>query len=161
MTSTRISTGRWLEAAFEAMKETATGALGYEDIELVGKREEPPDNASGAYIAMLSPTASLQLGIVASEKVCQTFAKALFALDPADDDLPSADVADALGEIANITAGVVKRIMVEQEGSFQLGLPIFIHGSITPSDEQDVAVADVKVGEHTAHVVVITPESTE
>ncbi len=136
----------WLNAAVSSAEELATVALGFDGSEFVGKRDNFPLNSKSALIALVSETVSIQLGVAATEESCQHLARALLAMEPDEDDLPEDDVADAVGEVANIVAGQVKTMMGEADTPIKLGLPLFITGKFDYPEDVEIALADVRVG---------------
>jgi len=69
--------------------------------------------------------------------------------------LPPADIADALGEIANMVAGGIKRRMAKHDSSIKLGLPFFLHGRIEPLAKQETAITEAMIGPVTAQLLLI------
>ena len=57
----------------------------------------------------------------------------------------AAEVADAVGEIVNMLAGSVKRRM-SGDRDLELGLPIFLHGYIQPTDKLTVVALPTRFG---------------
>ncbi len=161
MTQTEITTQNWLDAAIQSIEETATCALGCDGVKIIKTSNEFPSDLAGSFIGLMGSRVSIQLGITATNETCQLLAKALFGMDSDDEELPPADVADAVGEIANIMIGVVKGIMSEKESNMQIGLPIFFEGNITLTDKQEVAVAEIQLDSLNTHIVVITPSVGE
>jgi CheY-specific phosphatase CheX len=60
--------------------------------------------------------------------------------------LRDAEVADAIGEIVNMLGGGVKRRMSGHGAELVLGLPIFVHGYIQPSDRLTVTALPTRFG---------------
>jgi len=161
MTKTEITIKSWLDAAIQGIEETATCALGYDGVKIIKTSNEFPLDMAGAFISLMGSQVSMQLGITATNETCNLLAKALFGMESDDEELPQADVADAVGEIANIMIGVVKGLMSEKESNMQIGLPIFFEGNITLTEKQEVAVAEVQLDSLNTHIVVIAPNSGE
>ncbi len=62
-----------------------------------------------------------------SRSSCEVLTRSLFAME--DGEEPAmADMADALGEIANVAAGVLKASRAAAGQAVQLGLPLFMEG---------------------------------
>ncbi len=81
----------------------------------------------GSSIALTSETGGWQLAVMGSKSGCQILTRNLFAME--DDEEPEmADMADALGEIANVAAGVLKSSRAAAGQAVQLGLPLFMEG---------------------------------
>ncbi len=144
-----------MDAAIEATLELAVAALG-----LDGQSQGPnPDfrngQRPGAYIGLMAPGDSVQIGLVADPAGLQALAKAMLGMEPEDEDLPSADIADAIGELANIFAGGIKARMLPKLGSLTLGLPIFINGYIEPTEKLMIHATDLQLGPVTASLLVV------
>ncbi len=81
----------------------------------------------GSSIALTSETGGWQLAVMGSRRSCEMLTRNLFAME--DDENPAmADMADALGEIANVAAGVLKASRAAAGQAVQLGLPLFMEG---------------------------------
>jgi CheY-specific phosphatase CheX len=59
--------------------------------------------------------------------------------------LRDAEVADAVGEIVNMLGGGVKR-RLSGERELELGLPIFLHGYIQPTEKLSVIALPTRFG---------------
>jgi len=136
----------WMSAAISSAEELATVALGFDGATFIGKRDRMPTDVKSALVALVGDTASVQLGVAATETGCQMLARALLCMDPEEADLPEDDVADAVGEVINIVAGQVKRIIGGPDSSMKMGLPLFVHGRFESSEEVETAVADINIG---------------
>ena len=145
----------WLDAAVTSAEELATVALGFDGAELIGKRDDFPTELRSAIIALVSDTISVQLGIASTKEGCQHLARALLAMEPDEDDLPEDDVADAVGEVANIVAGQVKSMMGSADSPIKLGLPLFISGRFDHPDNVETALADIRVGSVPVTLIVL------
>jgi len=81
----------------------------------------------GSSIALTAEDGGWHLAVMANMAGCQELTRALFAMD--NDEQPELeDVADAMGEIGNIAAGVLKAARAEAGQKCQLGLPLFLKG---------------------------------
>ena len=154
MSPPAVPAERWLDALVASTLEAAGAALGCPDARLVETRRALPSGGAGAYMPLIADQ-SLQIALVASEAGCQALAKMLLGMAPTDEDLPSGDVADAVGEIVNVVAGGVKSRMAAAEPGIRLGLPIFIHGHIERTEHIDAVVADVLLGDQPAELLVL------
>lgn len=146
--------GDWLDAADRAFREIAETALGFETTEFLSRKNSMPRDLPGAYVPLFTDGSSLQVGIAGSLESCREIARALLCMEP-DEELTHGDMADALGEIANIAAGVLKGHMAAQYQSITLGLPIFFNGAIEPTDRLEFAVSDMKLGGFEVSAVVV------
>jgi CheY-specific phosphatase CheX len=67
------------------------------------------------------------LAVMADQKSCNALTRVLFAMEP-DEEPEREDLADGLGEIVNVAAGVLKAKRLEAGQKVQLGLPLFMEG---------------------------------
>ena len=88
---------------------------------------DPATAAYGSCIACTNPSGGWNLVFVGDEKSCQVLARALFAMEE-DEDVSEEDIADAMGEINNIAAGMLRAKRVEAGDEIQIGLPLFLAG---------------------------------
>jgi CheY-specific phosphatase CheX len=72
-----------------------------------------------------------------------------------EDDLSDTDVADAMGEVVNILAGMVKSRLSEICCDLNIGLPLFMDGQIEPSINQEAGAVELQLGEIDTQVVVV------
>jgi CheY-specific phosphatase CheX len=85
------------------------------------------DVEHGSSIALTSETGGWQLAVMGSRGSCEALTRNLFAMEA--DEMPAmADMADALGEIVNVAAGVLKASRAASGQKVQLGLPLFMEG---------------------------------
>lgn len=144
-----------MTAAVEATLEMAGPVLGCEARSLGANPFAARAERPGAYIGLTGPDESVQIGLVSRPEGLQALAKAMLGMFPDDEDLPPSDVADAVGEIANIFAGGVKCRMLPRYGSLTLGLPLFIHGYIEPTEKLSIQGVDLQIGDIEASLLVI------
>jgi chemotaxis protein CheY-P-specific phosphatase CheC len=154
MSTAGLSGDQWLNAALASAEELATSALGFEGIQVTGRRWRSTGHF-GAYIPLITEEESLHVGVVAGKDACRSLTRSLLGMEEDEDDPTDADIADAVGEIANITAGGIQRRMADYCPSSQLGLPIFIHGDIEPTSKMETAVARVQMGTITIEIVIL------
>lgn len=144
----------WLDAAEAVFAEIAETALGFETTERLSRKDKMPREYPGAYVPLLTDTVSLQVGIAGTLQNCQEIARALLCMEP-EEELSHADMADALGEIANIAAGALKGRMANRYQSMSLGLPIFFNGAIEPTEKLEFAVTEMHLGTIPVSAVVV------
>lgn len=109
----------------------------------------------GAYLGLVAREEPIQVGLVADAAGCQLLAKALLGMDAADEDLPVADVSDAMCEIINIVAGGLKRRVIDRM-PVTLGLPIFVAGPPLPNPQQEMLVRALSIGAVPASLLLVT-----
>ena len=146
-----IALDAWLSATLDAASEFATTTL-EAALESVDKGDGLALDLTGCFVALVGEEGSLQVGLASDAVGCQTLAKALFA---SDEDLPDTDVSDALGEIANIIAGGVKKRMATLQLPLSLGLPIVMEGHLRLTERQQMAQMDVRLGKTPARLLIV------
>ena len=145
----------WVAAMADASTELAL-SLGIDGVEVLGWHDLPPTGMAGAYIPLLAEDQTLQLALLASPAGCADLSRLLLGMD-AEDTVTDADIADAVGELVNIVAGGVKQRMQDASGAggLRLGLPVFIHGYVQPTQQLEVSLASVRIGTVDAHLMAL------
>lgn len=118
----------WVLAADGAAIEIATSALASSQVEHAAPEQEH-EALFGAYVPLVAEGCRVQIGIVAEWEACKAVASALLGMEPESE----SDVFDALGEIANMTAGLVKTRMNERVPGLNTGLPLCVSGQVQRS----------------------------
>jgi CheY-specific phosphatase CheX len=132
-TSTTDSTGisvpaQVLQEAVKAVTDTCSIQMGLELT--VDPNPSDPRDANveyGTAIALTAADGGWQLAVMASKDSCMELTRAMFAMEP-DETPEMVDMADAVGEIANVAAGVLKASRAKAGQAVQLGLPLFMEG---------------------------------
>jgi hypothetical protein len=117
-----------LQEAVQAVVDTCRIQMDL-DLEVDPNPSDPRDAdvAYGSSIALTSETGSWQLAVMGNQASCEALTRNLFAM--ADDETPEReDMADGIGEIANVAAGVMKSSRAAAGQRVQLGLPLFLEG---------------------------------
>jgi hypothetical protein len=113
------------------------------------------DTASliGAHIPLVGRP-SYELWFVASRSGCGELATAVLGgMDVST--MPPSVTADAMCELINMLGGGIKRRLVGSD--LELGLPVFVNGSIEPTDRLSTTTYRLKLGAVEAFVVVLGP----
>jgi hypothetical protein len=119
-----------MDAAASALIEVCASFSDVE-LELLGEPRpfEPNGFVMGSCVSLTQPEGTFSLAVLGDERSCEVMTRALFAMEP-DEEVGKEEHADALGEIANMTAGAVKRSLTTIDGEeLLLGLPLFFSGS--------------------------------
>jgi CheY-specific phosphatase CheX len=143
----------WLEAALDSLSEVATTTLGIEAPNVIERMRRVPRGMEGALIPIVHDQ-SMQIGIFTTSAGSSVVARALLCMEP-EDDLSAMEIADAIGEIANIVAGGAKKRMSEIQG-IKLGLPIYFRGDIEQGDNFDVSSVVLDVMGHPYEIMVLS-----
>jgi CheY-specific phosphatase CheX len=150
----QLTLAQWRTAVEGAATEIATRALSFP-----GAVVQDPvalDRAAamiGAHIPLIGEAGAFDMALVASPEGCLAMSRAILMAEP-NAPLRDAEVADALGEIVNMLGGGVKRRMSGQGADLVLGLPIFLHGYIQPTDRMTVTALPTRFGTIDAIVLI-------
>ena len=144
----------WLAAAEAALDEVARAALGCAGQRVISRDLSPPP-LGGAWVQLLSDREAVLVGLCSDAAGRARLASALVG----EEGLSAADVTDALGEIANMLAGGVKRRLVASCPGLQLGLPFFLHGRVEPSERQQWCAAELELALGCSVVLIVLREA--
>ena len=141
----------------------ADQVLGWEATQLENTDLSATVDGIYALIPVESNRSSVEISFSVNKDHAEILSRQMLMLEddePFPDDM---DVADTLGEIANITAGELKKALLNQgEKDVTLGIPATVNGSIRwrESNQQFVRVADSMLGPvHTKMIVIYKPKS--
>ncbi len=148
----------WLGDLEASVDEIARTALGMEG-STVRARTDVPRPLDVAFIGLVGPGGGIQIGLGADPAGCETFARGLLGMPAGGEPLPGPEIADAMCEIINIVAGAFKGRVRDRASPLQMGLPVFIHGSVQATDHTAVRVAEVTIGAVEAVVVLVHPRA--
>jgi CheY-specific phosphatase CheX len=152
---TNIAPSQWLDAALSATTELAKTSLGFSLVTVVAKLDKLPGDMAGAWVALVGSGTSMQVGIASSLEGCHGLARAFLRMPESEGPLSEDDMVDALGEMANVIAGGVKRRVAHLDPSTRLGLPIVVRGKVEAGDRLHAAIAEVRLGAIAAQVIVL------
>ncbi len=151
----RKTLNRWLNAVVDTADDIAKRYLDLKGVDEVSRRYDAPIASTQSLLALVGDSSSVQIGIGAPQDEFLDVVRALIGAEPDDDDLSSADIADALGEMANMLAGGVKVRMAKEDPSIRISLPLVIVGGIVQGTRINIAVAEVEMGECLVSLMVI------
>ena len=155
MTIAALSVEHWLSIAIEATAETVTGTLACTSFSITDRNAKMPGHSAGAYLPLLSGRELMNVGLLSSEDGCKALTRAMLMMEPEEGDPSDQDVADAIGEIVNIFAGVIKGKVAGEIPVLELGLPMFLTGKVTPREGDETAVASIQIDDVKADVVIL------
>lgn len=142
----RLDLDRWAEAARRGLVEVGE-TMGL-DIALAGVTDEAPQGVGGSYISLASPDNAIQVGIVSTYSGCRRIAGTLLGLESEEAaGLSDADVADGVGELANVLAGMLKTYVEDADVRLQVGLPMFLVGEVRPGNHVSMRRIEWKLGQ--------------
>jgi len=156
MSETQVLLKDCLTAAESSAKDFVLSTLGYNQYHITDYPPALPEIHLGSYVALLSESAKMEIAVLTDHKGCIQLAKDMLGSEPDSE----ADVADALGEIANILAGGVKRQLPDRLPRAQIGLPFLLKGKIQFGEKVQLAASRARWGElEVLLVVLIKPEN--
>ncbi len=118
-----------LQEATNAVVDTCEIQMGLK-LEVDANPSDPRDAAVdfGSSIALTTEEGGgWNLAVMGSKDSCQKLTRILFAME-ADEEPAMEDLADGVGEIGNVAAGVFKASRLEAGERVQIGLPLFMEG---------------------------------
>ncbi len=149
-----------MNVAAAGISEVAT-AMGL-DGEVLGTAKGPPPDLAGSYISLVSATNALQVGLVTTPEGCRKLAATLMGMDEDEAaELEDSDVADGVGELVNVLAGVMKTGVQEQDPDLRLGLPMFLLGEILPGNHTALDRVDCTLGGTTCSLVILLQKTSD
>ena len=158
----KVPLSAWMDALVETMAGVAINPLGYKGSELVDYPASLPDGLNGAAIPFDRGEHKLRFCLMGDERANQALAHALFCMGPSDPKLSKEDVADALGEILNIVAGLIKnriaaRDLAEDHSDIklQIGLPAVIANSQEINELGDKKIAKIRIGPVFSKLIIV------
>jgi CheY-specific phosphatase CheX len=147
----------WLGQLEAAFGDVVGAALGLGRVEVTARGEAAPASWQGAYLGLVGPAGGVQIGVASDADGCQALAKGLLGMESGGEELPVAEMADALCEVVNIVAGAFKGRVRESGAPLQMGLPIFFHGAVQETEHTALSVAEVRAGGVPAALVLVHP----
>ncbi|MCP4447884.1 MAG: chemotaxis protein CheX [Myxococcales bacterium] len=139
-----ISAEDWLAATTKSLIEVAET---YFDVGTMTSEDFADDGSAkcGAIIGLISENNTVQLMMLSSRRGSESLGKALLGFE-ADEAIETGDLADAIGEIINIVAGMVKGVVNDQDDSLNLTLPTFVEGTLEPVGAEEVLCKVINMG---------------
>lgn len=149
-----LSDADWSEAASSVLHELAE-SLG---LGPMTAGEGAPSSGGVGMIALAGQSSSQQLVLIASEASCTALAKRMLMFED-DEPIDRADVADAICEILNIYAGMLKTALHDRITGLHLGLPAFVWGQLETRPGTAKTRVEVSLGGEPVTLVVERIES--
>lgn len=128
---------RWIEAVEQSAQECLISMLGLDSVELSTASELPDGDQYAAFVAVITDESCVQIGLALREEDCRKMAKRIFMVQTEEDSVSDEDMADSLGELANIIAGTAKAKVSDSVG--RLGLPLQLRGRLLVTNKQFLA----------------------
>lgn len=158
MSTQSMPIDQWLHWAVKGMKDVATDSLMCAEFELVENAEKEA-SPFGAWLPIKAGDEPLHIGVLSSQDGCTQMTRSLLFMEPDEEDPSHEDMADAVGEIVNIIAGIMQRDLAGEVPEIELGLPIFVAGEVVKHPAQEAANSDVVFDGTPAKIVVLRSQS--
>lgn len=156
---TEIPLKEWLDAAEVAADELSLQVLNLPPSRMaLSAGAQLPNGLSGASIALAAGPESILVGLSSHPEGLTKLAKAMLSAG-AKDTLADADLRDAVGEMANIIAGSIKRQLTSQTEGIKLGLPKFALEAGFQEGGQENGFLSLRMGDVPVHVFVAKKKS--
>ncbi len=164
MSGNSMSIDWWLDQLQKTGSEVASTSLGASTYDIVGRTVGIPKELAGSCIAMIGDEYATQIGICSDQAGAQRLAGMMLGLGP-DEELDEDGVSDAVCELINVVAGLLKTNVAAQAPKakpdhMQLGLPVFIRGHLAVSAGVEAGALQVNIDEVPVHFLVLKPKST-
>ena len=154
MSTSKITLRHWRTAVEGAATEIATHALSFPGVVVLDPvAAERSAALIGAHIPLVGGGQAFDMALVSSREGCEALSRAILCLG-ARPAICDAEIVDAIGEIANMLAGAMKRRLADHGAHLALGLPIFVHGYLQPSDRTAVIALPIRFGTIDAMVLI-------
>ncbi len=138
-----------------AMEETAEAFLGGLRVKTIALSTTLPPEFGGSFIQLVSPKSPVLIGLIGPDNTCYALGRQMLGMEPSED-LTESDMTDAMGEIINVAAGGLKTRLPPEVGSVELGLPLFLNGSLRASGNVAAEVATAQIGSHFCAFLVLS-----
>ena len=152
MTPSESEIESYVTSAAAGFGEIAESLLGAATAPLPDGERLTASSRFSAFVPVLADDKTIYVGVGSSLAGAVTATRSFLGFEPADDDPSVEDVADAVGELANMTAGAVQRTLAEY-GKSELGLPVTLQHEAQLALDRHV-VRGVTVDETTIEITV-------
>lgn len=149
-----ISPEQWLSATANSLLEVVETYFDVGSMTEATFDEGAEVPRCGTMIGLVSDDNAVQMMLVATKPGAEILARALLGFEP-DEEIEPGDLADAIGEIINIVAGMVKTELNDQDRDLNLTLPTFVDGTVTPITGQTVSYQIIEMGPVQTKVLIV------
>ena len=149
-----LSMSWWIDRVVEAAREVAELSLGGASFEMLSRTQGLPSWLEGSTIALVGDRCSTQIGLWSNDAGCKRLAGLMLGMGP-DEELEDDGVTDAICELANVLAGVVKTKIAANLPGFQLGMPMYFRGALNVANGTEAGSAEAQVSDVRLHLIVL------
>lgn len=148
-----VTTEAWMSCILDAVGEVSemTFESPANDIQRSAKL---PSGREGSLLPLQKGTESLHLGVLSDKAGCIALTRGLLQME-VDEEVADEDIADAVGEIVNILAGVVQRALDGEGDGVKLGFPVYIRGEIIAPHKSEALCANLNLGPARADIIIV------
>jgi Chemotaxis phosphatase CheX len=148
-----VTTEVWMDRILEAVDEVA-GTTFDSVANDVERSNRLPVNREGSLLPVQKGSESLHLGVLSDKQGCIALTRGLLQMD-ADEEIGDEDIADAVGEIVNIVAGVMQRALDGDGEGVTLGYPVYVRGEIIAPHKSETLCATLNFGPARADIIIV------
>lgn len=148
-----VSTEVWMNRILIAVDEVAVTTFSSvaNDVERTSRL---PQNREGSLLPVQKGSESLHLGVLSDKQGCIALTRELLQMSD-EEDVRDEDVADAVGEIVNILAGVMQRSLDGDGEGVTLGFPVYVRGEIIAPHKSETLCATLNLGPARTDIIVV------
>lgn len=129
MTQMKTPLKVWISAIEDTAHEFAATTLAQQECTLQEHSERLPEKIYGAFISLSNENLEAIIGVLGDPADCGRLAKAFLGMEE-NETLSDNEVADTIGELANILAGGIKAGVAGENPGLRINMPYFVNGAI-------------------------------
>lgn len=148
----------FLEVVAQATEEVMKETFDCPEYAILDESQRKQFHEFGAYIPIMHEDETRYIAFLTSEEICNLLTRELFQSEESDV-LTKEEIADAVGEIINMIAGVVQRKLEDRLPNVRLGFPIYVEEFFDGTQPMPKPNAtSVKAGQYDVDLVVKKPD---
>lgn len=154
MSSSDVTIEWWIGKVAAAARDFSKVSLGTEKFEVRQMTKGLPKHISGSCIALVGDKCAAQIGICSDSVGCTRLASMMLGLGEGEK-MEEDGVTDAICELANVLAGLVKTRVTETYPGFQIGMPVYFQGELGAGSGVEVGSVEVAIDGTLVHLIVL------
>ncbi len=144
MSDLPLDLGDWVDAASDALVESAEALLGMETKLAASSTTYPTLGADrwGVLLPFSAEGYSLHVGLISTTAGCKALTDAMLGPDDWSED----EVADAVGEVVNVMAGMMHGDLLHRDETIDFGLPVVMQAHLFDGHSSESTVLAAGIG---------------
>lgn len=126
--------------------------MGYSPFRILEEKRDRSEGSVGGLIALTSELGALHVGFFTQRAGSEYLASTMLELEASE--LEPDLVSDSLCELVNMVGGALKTEVEATQQGLRLGLPVYVHGTVWPSEDSHAFRLSVEVDGHPFTVLV-------